>query len=440
MFLMSFAASAFAIHAEIPSETQAVVAAGGTQITLSGEVRTRGWYLKNITPTRGIASTASAAYYDERIRLAVDAKISPNVEGFVQLESNAVQGNTNGPASGNDVYVWGNFDNKPTTLGILQSWIMYSGGGLFGFPSGVKIGHMPLALGQMEFFDHTKFGDDAIVFFMLPTKELEIDLLTIKFAGEGNTTFIPTFPIAPLNPLVGSKFSNTDDLDGYVGILTYKVDDKITVGANYTYLNQSDFRFSHQDLGLSANGMIGPVGFKAAADMQFGKVGALNQKFRGYAVLVGANMNLDLLNLRASLGYGSGDNDANDGKDKQFETYLDAVQHYTLVYDYNVITAAGRTNSGLSNTTYYNLGLDVTPMKDLTASADLYILRASEVNTAIAGSDSKNAGWEVDAKAVYKLAKNLNYQVDAGFLKAGQLYGNNKQNATVLRHMITLSF
>ena len=434
---MSFAGSAFAIHAEIPSETQAVVAAGGTQITLSGELRTRGWYFKNIGPVSGNTNvrkpvaSASEAYYDQRVRLGLDAKVTPNVEGYVQLESGTGQ---------SDIYTWGNFDQKPSTLSILQSWIMYSGGGLFGFPSGVKIGHMPLALGQMQFFDHTKFGDDAIVFFMLPTKELEIDLLTIKFAGEGNSTNIPTFPIAPLNPLVGSKFSNTDDLDGYVGILTYKVDDKITVGANYTYLNQSDFRFSHQDLGLTANGMIGPVGFKAELDMQFGKVGALNQKFRGYGILVGANMMVDPLNLRASIGYGSGDNDPNDGKDKQFETYLGSVQHYTLAYEYQVVTAAGRVNSGLSNTTYYNLGIDVTPMKDLTASADLYILRASEVNTAIAGSDSKNAGWEVDAKAVYKLAKNLNYQVDAGFLKAGQLYGNNKQNATVLRNMITLGF
>jgi hypothetical protein len=297
---------------------------------------------------------------------------------------------------------------------------------------------MPLALGQMEFFDHTKFGDDAIVFFMLPTKELEIDLLTIKFAGDGQTSNIPTFGITNY---AGSKYSNTDDLDGYVGIITFKLDDKNTIGANYTYLGLSNLQFSHQNLGLSANGLIGPVGFKAAVDMQFGKVGdGLNQKFRGHAILVGANMMLDPLNLRASVGYGSGDNDPNDGKDKQFETYLDYVQHYTLIYDYQVKTAANRTSSGLSNTTYYNIGLDVTPMKDLTASADLYILRASEVNTAIAGSDSKNAGWEVDAKAVYKLAKNLNYQVDAGFLKAGQLYGNNKQNATVLRHMITLSF
>src|SRR5512135_316502 len=48
IFVLSFAASAFAIHAEIPSETQAVVAKGATQITIDGELRVRGWYEKNI--------------------------------------------------------------------------------------------------------------------------------------------------------------------------------------------------------------------------------------------------------------------------------------------------------------------------------------------------------------------------------------------------------
>ena len=36
IFVLSFAATAFAIHAEIPSETQAVVAKGTTQITIDG--------------------------------------------------------------------------------------------------------------------------------------------------------------------------------------------------------------------------------------------------------------------------------------------------------------------------------------------------------------------------------------------------------------------
>jgi hypothetical protein len=50
-FVLSLAASAFAIIAEIPSETQGAVAAGGVQITLGGELRVRGWWVNNIQGT-----------------------------------------------------------------------------------------------------------------------------------------------------------------------------------------------------------------------------------------------------------------------------------------------------------------------------------------------------------------------------------------------------
>ncbi|NJD54933.1 MAG: hypothetical protein FIA94_00850, partial [Nitrospirae bacterium] len=86
VFVLGFAASAFAIHAEIPAETQAVVATGGTQITLGGEVRVRGWYRKNLASALGQDSD-SYAWYDQRVRLSVDAKVSPNVQAFIQLES-----------------------------------------------------------------------------------------------------------------------------------------------------------------------------------------------------------------------------------------------------------------------------------------------------------------------------------------------------------------
>ncbi|MFZ2196411.1 MAG: hypothetical protein WAV13_01670, partial [Thermodesulfovibrionales bacterium] len=163
IFVLSFAASAFAIHAEIPSETQAVVAKGATQITLGGELRTRGWWRDNIDDAKNPVDSGSSAYYDQRVRLSVDATVAPGVKGYVMVETNS--GNS-------DLYVWGtnDFNAKPTGLDINEAWILYTGSGLLGFNSGLKIGHMPLALGNKEFFDHTKFGDDAIVFFMDPTK------------------------------------------------------------------------------------------------------------------------------------------------------------------------------------------------------------------------------------------------------------------------------
>ncbi len=406
---MSFAASAFAIHAEIPSETSAVVAKGTTQITLDGQIRVRGWWKDNLSADGMPTDTNSQAYYDQRVRLGVDAKITSNVEGYVQLETGS---------GATDIYTWGNFNSKPASMSILQSWIMYTGDGLFGVPAGLKVGHMPLALGEKEFFDHTKYGDDAIVFFVNPVKEMHVALLTIKFA-EGN------------------KAVSGDDLDGYVGLATYQLDPKNMVGINYTYLNQSMNRFSHQNLGLQANGNVSGLGYKAVADIQFGKASETS-KYKGYAFMAALNYMVDPVNLRAMFGYGSGQNDSNDVK--MFTPYLSNDRYNTLVYDYQMNGASGFEHMGLANTTLFNIGADFTPVKDITAALDGYIIRASKSNTAIAGSDSKDAGWEVDGQIKYNVAKNLTYEVNAGYLKAGKLYGPEKKGVSVVNNVLTLSF
>jgi hypothetical protein len=192
---------------------------------------------------------------------------------------------------------------------------------------------------------------------------------------------------------------------------------------------------------------VAGLGYKAELDIQFGKL-APGVDARGWGLLAGVNYMIDPVTLRANFAYGSGDDGSDPSKVKQFINYLGADQHYTLVYDYQMATAAIKGLSpygdgrytGIANTNYYNIGVDFAPTKDVKASLDGYIIRASKSNTAIAGSDSKDAGWEADAKVVYNVARNLTYQVDAGYFKAGDLYGPENKGVTVLRHMITLSF
>ena len=58
---------------------------------------------------------------------------------------------------------------------------------------------MPLALGNSLFFDHTLFGDDAVLVFVDPLKELEIAALTAKFSeglpnlNDDATTYVALF-------------------------------------------------------------------------------------------------------------------------------------------------------------------------------------------------------------------------------------------------------
>lgn len=444
LFVLSFAASAFAIHAEIPAETQSIVAAGSTQITLGGEIRYRGWYYKNMGLQSGAAvgggvnETNSKANSDMRVRLSVDAVISPNVSGKIMVET----------GSTNDLNTWGNLNAKPLALQTFQeAWIMYKGDGLFGFPAFIKIGHMPLKLGNGVFFDNTQYGDDAIVFAMDPTKELHIGLLTVK-ATDGVTG------------------DNTDDLDAYVGLFTYKIAPTHTLGVNYMYINRptaaattislANDKMKFQNIGVHANGKAGNFGYAVEADFQFGSVGrnALDLDYGGWAVMANANYNMDALNFRAMFAYGSGDDDATDGKNKEFQTLVGGIQHFTLVYDYRAGTAArgqtvsglnGTAGTGIANTTVYNLGLDWKATKEIKTRFDAYVLRATKTASGV----SKTIGTELDANITYQVAKNLTYQINAGVLFAGDFYKDSnalypgisdKKTATVLNNVLTLSF
>ena len=119
-------------------------------------------------------------------------------------------------------------------------------------------------------------------------------------------------------------------------------------------------------------------------------------KAKGWAVIAKVGYQLDPVNLRASFAMGSGDDDADDEDCKEFQTLQGPdygatarLVHYTQIYERTVRTAAesailtttvggNTTNTGIANTTYYNLGADVTPMKELSISIDGFLLRATK--------------------------------------------------------------
>lgn len=434
LLVFGFTASAFAIHADIPSETQAVVAKGQTQITLDGEIRVRGEYQHNTATF----NEDHKSYYDQRVRLGVEAKVTPNTMGYVQLES--------GNADNTDLWTWGKAPNgadgakgtyavgnsKRGSLTILQAWILHTGSGLLGMPAGVKVGHMPLKLGNGLFFDHTKFGDDAIVLFADPTKEIHTALLTAKFR-EGVT-------------------SSSDDADAYVGLVVYSPNKSTSVSFDATYVDdQKTFMFPNNthlwNFGLRGNTDISGFALRADAELQTGKVDTNpDVKFKGYSYLLGVGYKLAPVSLTLDYANGSGDDGSDPRKFKTFVTSLGADQHFTYVYEYRTVNAAGNANGGLQNTWYLKLGGSADLMKDLSLDAAIYYLRANKavaLNGAGATKTSKKLGTELDAKVTYKIDRNLNYWVEGGYLFAGSAFDSatkGAEDAYAVRHGIQLNF
>jgi len=490
LFLFSFTATAFAIH-ETAEPDEPVVAKGPTKITIGGKILVRGWYFEGVSNVNGRnvvpVDDGSNAFYSTNVNLTVDAKVSDNLRGMIEFET--ASGGSNNANSG--LYYWGadgrGYDSKPfADILIRQAWIQYTGSGLLGIPAGLKVGHMPISLGEKQFLNNERFGDDAILVWVDPMKELHILAGTTKL-NEGSTS--------------SGILNHTDDLDGYVLLATYQLDKDNLIGANWLWAHSDGNcpssvsedeegnvvsspspnidNLNFHNVGVHANGKIAGLSYAVEGDFQFGKLEALSEAevldrgilfpdrdidAKGWAVYAKLGYNLDIVNLRASFAYGSGDDNANDGDCEEFQTLQGPdygatarLVHYTQIYERTVRTAAASaaltttpggntTNTGIANTTYYNLGVDVNPLKDVSISLDGFFLQASETGAwedQLETSVDKDLGWEVDAKATYKITKNLSYFVEAGWFSAGDFYkdiGADDEDVKQVVHGLLFTF
>jgi len=295
---------------------------------------------------------------------------------------------------------------------------------------------MPLALGNKLFFDHTKFGDDAIVVFGNPSPAVHLAGLTIKFNDQSS-----------------EANGNSKDRDAYVVLATYK-GEAVSGSADLTWVDDQDFSAGGDanvyNLGVRADGKVGPASLYGDIEYQMGSAekacvgGTKDCDFKGYAVMLGAKMALGGVNLGLELGQGSGDDDATDDEIGTFVTSLSSGTPYIgFVYGPRVKTACGTTNSGICNTTYAKLSAD-GKSGALGYGASLIWLKATEDVVNGAGEKASDLGIEIDATVKYALAKNLNYWIEGGYFMPGDAYKlsatKDADNAYAVRHGIELSF
>jgi hypothetical protein len=458
LFVLAFAVSAYAIHAEIPAETQAVVSKGATQITLGGSIRFRG-NLENNTNDFWKDSSDKAAYMEQRVRLKAHAQVTPKIEGMIHLQ-------TTKNANGDDDATWGESDGAfndsrgtygkggealgdgNTDLQTIEAWIQVRE--LLGTSLNLKIGHMPLALGNGLFYSHTKGGEDAIMLHADPTDGLHVAAILAKL-DEDDTRG---------TTLVGEN----DDATYYAGLFDYSTD-MYSVSGDIVYLNDQvgvlggDEGLHLVNFGLRGETTIEGFTLRADVEIQAGSednvpvVGDVD--FEGYAFLVGADYTIDNINLGLQYAYGSGDEDgAADGEIKTFQTVLDNTwksNYNPFVYEYRTIAGTGMAQTGIANTSTIRATIGTSPIPDLNAKLYVWYISVPEEDAVTwpAGvSKDDTAGWEIDLAADYKLARNLVYFVEGGILFAGDFYkhltsvptAEDPDNAYLLRHGLTLSF
>lgn len=458
-----------AIESDIPAQTTPIACIGATKVILDGDIRMRGYMQKDYKK-----DSASTTAYDGRVRLGTKARVSDFAVGYVQLET--------GDSSG-DTYQWG-YGNASglhtggskqvdgaTDLSILQAWIDYSPGNW-----GVKVGHMPLSLGNKLFFDHTGSGDDAILLYGDPMENTHAAVLTIKFDEQ--------YP-----------GDNSDDLDGYVGLITHKYSDTLKIGANWTYLkggsseNQAgdtladgtayadsygqniggvDYELApgmeFNNIGLTVDGKVDAFSYMLDGEFQFGdysQLGSTTVDAKGWAVQVAGTWDLGGAKVGLLYGYGSGDDDASDADvtddndNENFTNFLTDTRYQTTIIGYRQkVPGQATKNTGLANLSLYQINASTKTTCPLTGKElalkgrVTYAMLNEEISIAGAGSPKEDElGTELEFFATWKLDCGLSYKIEAAYLFSGDAWktsttgaGSDPDDQYFLRNGFELQF
>lgn len=447
LLVLSFSVTASALHKTAETEyVPGMLTTEGVQIMLSGHIRLRHEFNDNLVLDSSNDGNNNSKF-NTRVRLKYDVRVSPNTFGVVELETGDTTGDSitwaQGPsANAGSSTVLGNFGNrKIDVMTVRQAYIAHQGSGLLGRTSGIKAGHMLLALGRGLFYDHSQYGDDAIILWTeLGDGEISFNYILL----EENDTAL------------------ADDVEVYALALEYPME-AFNFGADISFADgqnagasaggsTGDFDIHLWNIGLRGDVDVAGLNIYGDVEIQTGEVDNAvgpDADFEGWALLVGGDYMIGDINLNAEFAYGSGQ-DLNEKDLEGFVNFLPAYEHYTFVYEARTIAATGMGGTGLANTWYINVGATAKPTPATRAMLDLYYLQADEDAilglgcTAATCSKDDDLGFEIDGKFEWDVDKNLLYYVEGGYFIPGDAYdlpgGKEADDAYAIRNGLILKF
>ena len=426
------------------------------------------------------------AWIDQRFRLGVESKASDNLRGFVQLEigdndlnrsdiwgtgGDAANGVSNLSVSARQAYL--SFNAGPVRIKAGrqvfgdapdggQSFRVSDDGGYYGLWDG------GLVLVSVV---------DGVVFTTKAVDPLTLNFGYVKFA-EGSTT-------GSGERIVGNTNANKDH-DIYLLQATAAPMDTVKGGAYFVYSRDASttpataIRDNQWWLGAGVEAKLDPINLKVHAAYKGGKfekgcdpagttytttvdtcVGvttAEDVKYAAYAIDADASINIDQLTVGASVGMGSGDDDATDKEDKSFNDIVGAYgvqlgQRPAIFFDNGEVSNGGASllttyaqggantigGGTLDNITFAQLYASFKATDELSVSglvAGFWYTENKDISSTTNTNEWESAiGTEVDLVAVYKLYKELALTAQAAWFLPGE--GIRTYKSTAGNHAAT---
>jgi len=339
---------------------------------------------------------------DNRTRLYYTAKFSDDFKFVNKFEFNTNWGDDNGGDIGAD---------GTSILRIKNSYADFNLGNV-----NTKVGIMGGSLARSFMFDADYSGIKVTMDF----GNVSIPLMWARVNGEYTSAV-------------------AQDEDIFSATANIKVGDGAKISPYIVYHGaNNDSDLSSFYLGIDADMNFG-AGSAWGTFIYQGGTAANDDDNAGYLAALGGSVSI----VHGRFFYASGDDSPLDGDNDAFQPVPGASYYWAEIMGYGTFDAgrsAGSPGDFITDIYAFNVGVKVKPVDAWTLSADLWYASLAEENAL--GNDE--LGTEVDVKATYKVMDNLNLDLVAAYLFAGDATAEagmvNEEDPVEIGARLSLSF
>lgn len=335
--------------------------------------------------------SGSSALVDTRTRLYYTAKFSDDFKFVNKFEFNNTWG-SNGASIGTDA---------TGTFRIKHSYADFNTGAM-----NFKVGMQGVVLGRGFLFDDDFAGLNATY----KAGDNTFSAIWMKVNEEDGTNTSPVYAQA-----VGIG-TTTEEADFYILTANLNLSDTLSVSPYLSTAIVEGADTTVYNLGVDLDMKINDT-TSAWATLIYDTGEVLNVDASGYLVAFGADAGV----VHGQFFYASGQDSASDIE--TFVAPLGQAYYWSEIMGWGTFdnqASGGSPGGAVTNIMALNVGTTLKPMDKLTVTADVWYAQLAEDNAA----GDADLGVEIDLKATYKVLDNLNLDLIAAYLVAGDATGD----------------
>jgi hypothetical protein len=411
------------------------VPASALENIFGGYWRVRGYKMKYFTGNG--ENTLDATQTTTRTRLYYTAVLNDNLKFVNKFEMDAVFGDQSG---------YGDFGADGINVEVKNSYAEFNTGPSLTW----KLGVMGGVIGRSLVFDNDYSGAEGVFWGNADkTWWLRARWLKAYEAGVGNTnkkdydavsldTMFPIGEAGSIRPYGvyswSKRFVGSDNINGPI-----RMPDGNDASLYWVGLDA--------DFNLGSIALYGSVGYNGGTIDNAG--GGDDVDYKGYVVLLGADVPLGPATLHTQGFYASGDGakDINEGADFNGWNGLSDSFYWAEIMGFgtldDVAVSAGSPGDRLTNIWALNLGATIKPFDKLSIRGDVWYAAHPQDDPF---TDEKKLGLEGDLHITYELVENLNLELIGAYLWADDATssapdaGDNKDDPYEIGFQTSLSF